>query len=138
MGTPKRLTIPTGAAMTQFELIAISTMLSPSRLLLLLQQHLGWTLVRQADAETQMGYVVFADCTQLRPGVAALIPNRLDGGKTLVSQLPTVDYLLELSGDIPPESTSQALSALQSIDEVQAAIKVQPSSIKRKAPFWQA
>lgn len=135
MGTTKKLSMPSAAAIP-FELIAISTMLSPSRLLLLLQRDLGWTLVRHAEAERALNRLVFADGTTLRPGVIALIPNRMDGGSLLVPQLATVDYLLELSGIVHGDVASKALMVLQNTPNVQAAIRVQPSSIKRSAPFW--
>lgn len=135
MGTTKKLSMPSVAA-TPFELIAISTMLSPSRLLLLLQHDLGWTLVRHAEAEHVLNRLVFADGTTLRPGVIALMPNKMDGGSLLVPQLPTVDYLLELSGFVPADCANKALVTLQRTTHVQAAIRVQPSSIKRNAPFW--
>ena len=135
MGTTKKLSMPLAAA-TPFELIAVSTMLSPSRLLLLLQRDLGWTLMRHAEAERVLGRLVFADETTLRPGVIALIANKMDGGSLLVPQLPTVDYLLELTGFMPGDVAAKALTALQNAPDVQAAIRVQPSTIKRSTPFW--
>lgn len=130
----KKLTI-TPPAGPEFELIAISSVLSPSRLLLLIERSMGQQLSLRPAAQQLLGYAVFAS-TYTMPGSMALIPNAQPSGERLVRQLPKVDYLLELSGDDAPARAAHALRALQQADGIQAAIRVQPSSIKRTSPFW--
>ena len=132
MGRKKTLTIPPPG----FALIALSSMLSPSRLLLLIERSLGWSLSLRPAALQQLGYTVFATEVAMPAGTIALLPNALPNGGRLVRQLPKVDYLLELSGDGATAQASTALRGLQQAGEVQAAIRVEPSSIKRTLPFW--
>lgn len=130
----KKLTI-TPPAGPEFELIAISSVLSPSRMLLLIERSMGQQLSLRPTAQQLLGYAVFASALT-STNTMALIPNAQPSGERLVRQLPKVDYLLELSGDDAPTRATHALRTLQQADGVQAAIRVQPSSIKRTTPFW--
>lgn len=119
-----------------FKLIAVSSALNLNKMLWTLNHDLNWNLAKLQDSEVNYGYPIFSDSSTFSPAMVALIPNKQFDGSTIEKKLPNVDYIIEISGEMSPETFSEIIKHIKQNNDIQAAIEVAPKTIKREIPFF--
>jgi len=64
----------------------------------------------------------------------SLIPNKFSTN-LLVKELPNIDYILEVIGEVNKNSINSIIKRIKQIPGIVVALEVNPSTIKRKSAF---
>ena len=122
-----------------FTLIAISCTDSFLKLTWNLNKDLGLNFresdikVLSKDNPTEE-YPVMSDRTSYDTRFFSLIPNK-SSTKFLVKELPNIDYILEVSGDLTKTDLSNLFRKIKAIKGIVAAVEINPEKIKRRNAF---
>lgn len=117
-----------------FRLVAISTQLTTSKLLWALNSTLNFQLARNTELEQVSGFPSFSFRNADPAVVVSLMQNRYEG-QMLVKQLGNIDYVLEFTGALPPDTFTHYVQRLKKIPNIMAVIEVSPTSVRRNEPF---
>ena len=80
-------------------------------------------------------FPVFCDRETSEELYYSLISNK-SSNNLLIKELPNIDYILEISGEIKKSIVQGLIKELKLIPGMIAAIEVNPDKIKRKAAFY--
>ncbi|MFC2098688.1 IPExxxVDY family protein [Bacteroidota bacterium] len=121
-----------------FGLIGISTPENDYRISWVLNNAMGYKLVRQEDLEVFHKklddpqafhqFLYYDDDTLLQ---YRLISNRCENGY-LLEEMSNIDYLIQVSGDFDEKFIRSMVKKLNNLQEITLAFPVEPSKLKSK------
>ncbi len=91
-------------------------------------------IIVQSKDSTLTSFSVFSDNETSDVQYYSLISNK-SSGIMLVKELPNIDFILEISGDIKLMNINSLIKELKLISGINAAIEVNAEKIKRKNAF---
>lgn len=81
-----------------------------------------------------ISFPVFSDRETSEIHCYSLIANK-SSNNLLVKELPNIDFILELSGEIKKSDVLAIIKEVKQISGIIAAIEINPEKIKRKTAF---
>lgn len=117
-----------------FKIVAISSPLKPNNLLWNLNDQLGANLTRCNKADFA-NIAIFTDSTSHYPAILSLIP-KASFDDALGNKMKNIDFIMEITGKIDAEKFTLLLKRIKQTTGILVATEIQPSSIKRKMPFY--
>ncbi len=122
-----------------FALIALSCSESQLKLAWNINKKLNINLKKseiivQSKDSTPTSFSVFSDNETSDVQYYSLISNK-SSGIMLVKELPNIDFILEISGDIKMMNLTTLIKEMKLISGINAAIEVNAEKIKRKNAF---
>lgn len=89
----------------------------------------------QSKEVPSLYFPVLSDRSTYESQFYSLIPNKQQTA-LLIKELPNIDYIIEISGNINKDDLIAAIKKIKQIAGVIAAIEVAPAKIKRKNAFF--